>query len=133
MTSTVFDGASMVTAVLRVRDVAAAVRWYREKFGLEPIHVGADGPEHPIAAYAIAGSVVSMWQLPDGQTRAREDTDRNTYLVAVMNSDLAPARQALIDRGVTVGEIRRSENNEFFWFYDLDGNRFELSRPLSAS
>jgi hypothetical protein len=24
----------------------------------------------------------------------------------------------------------RSANNEFVWFHDPDGNRFELSRPL---
>ena len=47
-----------------------------------------------------------------------------------MNCDLEPARRALIHRGVDVGEVRRFANNEFVWFHDLDGNRFELSRPL---
>ncbi len=124
-----FDDASMVSTVLRVRDVAASVRRYREKLGLEPIYVGADG-DHPIALCRIAGSVVSMWQLPAGQERLRDDNDRNTYIVVVMNSDLVPVRQELFDRGVDVGEIRRSADNEFVWFHDLDGNRFELSRPL---
>jgi catechol 2,3-dioxygenase-like lactoylglutathione lyase family enzyme len=64
MTGGVFDDASMVSTIVRVRDVAASVAWYREKLGLEPIHVGADGPEHPIAVYTIAGAVVSLWQLP---------------------------------------------------------------------
>ena len=126
----IFDDASMVATVVRVRDVAASVRWYREKLGLEPIHVGADGPDHPIATYAIAGSVVTLWQLPSGQARAAEDNDRNTYVVVVMKDDLGPARQALIEKGVEVGEVRRSANNEFVWFHDPDGNRFELSRPL---
>ena len=130
MTGGLFDDASMVSTVVRVRDVTASVAWYREKLGLEPIHVGADGPEHPIAVYTIAGAVVSLWQLPANQARAREDNDRNSYVVVVMNGDLEPARLALIDRGVDVGEVRRSANNEFVWFHDLDGNRFELSRPL---
>ncbi len=130
MTGGLFDDASMVSTVVRVRDVAASVAWYREKLGLEPIHVGADGPEHPIAVYTIAGAVVSLWQLPANQARVREDNDRNSYVVVVMNGDLEPARLALIDRGVDVGEVRRSANNEFVWFHDLDGNRFELSRPL---
>jgi hypothetical protein len=51
-------------------------------------------------------------------------------VVVVTNGDLEDARQALIERGVDVGEVRKSANNEFVWFYDLDGNRFELSRPL---
>jgi hypothetical protein len=74
--------------------------------------------------------VVSLWQLPANQARVREDNDRNSYVVVVMNGDLEPARRALIERGVDVGEVRRSANNEFVWFHDLDGNRFELSRPL---
>jgi hypothetical protein len=36
-------------------------------------------------------------------------------------------------RGVDVGEIRCSGHNEFFWFHDLDGNSFELGRPLRLS
>jgi catechol 2,3-dioxygenase-like lactoylglutathione lyase family enzyme len=130
MTGGIFDEASMVSTVVRVRDVAASVAWYREKLGLEPIHIGADGPEHPIAVYTIAGAVVSLWQLPANQARVRVDNDRNSYVVVVLNGDLEPARRALIDRGVDVGEVRRSANNEFVWFHDLDGNRFELSRPL---
>ncbi len=129
----IFDGAAMVTTIVRVRDVAASVRWYREKLGLEPVHVGYDGPEHPIAAYEIAGAVVSLWQLPPGEERAREHNDTNTYVCAIMTDDLEPARAALIDRGVDVGEIRCSANNEFFWFHDPDGNRFELSRPLVSA
>lgn len=130
MTASIFADASMVSTVVRVRDVAASVAWYREKLGLEPIHVGADGPAHPIAVYGIAGSVVSLWQLPANQARVLADNDRNSYVVVVVNGELEPARRALIDRGVDVGEVRRSANNEFVWFHDLDNNRFELSRPL---
>ncbi len=119
----------MTTTILRVRDVAASVRWYREKLGLEPLHVGADGPDHPVAVFQIAGSIVSLWQLPGGQSRSRDDNDRNTYVAVVMSTDLTDVRQALIDLGVDVGEIRRSENHEYVWFHDLDGNRFELTKP----
>jgi catechol 2,3-dioxygenase-like lactoylglutathione lyase family enzyme len=130
MTGGVFDDASMVSIVVRVRDMAASIAWSREKLGLEPVHVGADGPEHPIAVYTIAGSVISLWQLPANQGRVREDNDRNTYVVVVLNGELEPVRRALIDRGLEVGEIRRSANNEFVWFHDPDGNLFELSRSL---
>ncbi len=126
----IFDGTAMVTTIVRVRDVAASVAWYREKLGWEPIHAGSDGPDHPIAAYAIAGGVVSLWQLPPGQSRDRRHNDRNSYVCMVMTGDLEAVRRTLVDRGVDVGEIRRSANNEFVWFHDLDGNRFELSRPL---
>ncbi len=130
MTS-IFENASMISTVLRVRDVDASVRWYREKLGLEPVHVGADGAAHPIAVYHIAGAVVSLWQLPEGRTRVLLDNDTNTYVVVVVNTGLKGLRRTLTDRGVEVGEIQRSENNEFFWFHDLDDNRFELSRSRS--
>ncbi len=120
----------MVTTVVRVRSVSASVNWYRKKFGLEPIHVGSDGPDQPIAAFVIAGSVVSLWQLPADAEKA--DAAAATYVVAVIDTDdLAPARKLLIERGVEVGELCRSENHEYMWFYDTDGNRFELSRPLA--
>ena len=125
----VLDGASMVTTILRVRDVSASVVWFREKLGLEPIHVGSDGPDHPIAAYTIAGAVVSLWQLPPGTQRDPDENDRNTYVCIIFSGELESMRHALIERGVDAGEIRRSANNEFFWFNDIDGNRFELSRP----
>jgi catechol 2,3-dioxygenase-like lactoylglutathione lyase family enzyme len=124
----ILDEASMVSTVLRVRDVAASVDWYREKLGLEPVHVGDDGPEHPIAVYTIAGATVSLWQLPEGRARVRLDNDANTYVVVVTEADLEEVRRTLAGRGVEVGEVRKSANNKFFWFHDLDDNRFEVSR-----
>ena len=67
----IFDDASMAATIVRVRDVAASVRWYRDKLGLEPIYVGDDGSDHPVAAYSIAGVVVSLWQLPAGHSGCR--------------------------------------------------------------
>lgn len=124
----ILDGASMVSTVLRVRDVGASVAWYREKLGLEPDHVGNDGQEHPVAVYTIAGSTVSLWQLPTGRSRVRLDNDANTYVVVVTDGDLDDVRSTLAERGVEVGEIQRSAKNKFFWFHDLDDNRFEISR-----
>src|SRR5438874_9858589 len=91
----VFETATMAATIVRVRDVAASVSWYRDKLGLEPLHVGSDGPEHPIAAYSIAGSVVSLWQLPEGEERARDENDRNSYVVAVVDDDLEGLREVL--------------------------------------
>ena len=132
MSAGIFDDASMVSTVIRVRDVAASVGWYREKLAVWRRFTWVPTADHPIAVYRIAGSVVSMWQLPVGQARVRDDNDRNTYVVIVMDGDLAHVRQALLDRGVDVGEIRSSSDNEFVWFHDPDGNRFELSRPLGG-
>ena len=128
MSDDVFIGATMLATLLRVRNVQASVRWYREKLGLEPLHVGADGSTRS-RRFQYAGGVVSLWQLPPGKTGATPDNERNTYVVAVMNEDIEPLRRRLDANGVDVGGLLRSENNEFFWFHDLDDNRFEISRP----
>jgi hypothetical protein len=73
-----------------------------------------------------------LWQLPPGAQRPREHSDQSTYVVAVVKGDLEALRGSLESRGVEVGQLRRSANNEFFWFWDPDGNRFELSRPITA-
>jgi catechol 2,3-dioxygenase-like lactoylglutathione lyase family enzyme len=125
-------GATMIATIVRVRDVAASVEWYRDHLGLRPIHQGSDGPEHPIAAYAVGSGVITLWQLPPGEERRSEDNDRNSYVVLVMSSDLEEVRERLAGRGVAVGPLRRSANNEFFWCHDPDDNRFEISRPLTA-
>ncbi len=88
MTPPIFADASMVTTIVRVRNVTASVRWYRDNLGSGADAGGSDGTEHPFAVYAIAGSVVSLWQLPAGQSRAQEENDRNSYVAVVMNSDL---------------------------------------------
>ncbi|KAA1249835.1 hypothetical protein F0Q45_13025 [Mycobacterium simiae] len=98
MTTSIFDDVSMVATVLRVRDVAASTRGYRKRLGLEPIHLGPDGPDHPIAVYTIAGSVFSLWQLPSAQTQVPAENDRNSYVAAVPKADLEPVRRKLIER-----------------------------------
>jgi hypothetical protein len=80
----------MVCTVVRVRDMAASVAWYREEQGLEPIHVGADGPEHAIAVCVIADSVVSLWQLLANQAQMLADNDRNSYVVVLMSGEFEP-------------------------------------------
>jgi catechol 2,3-dioxygenase-like lactoylglutathione lyase family enzyme len=132
MDDNLFGNAAMMATIIRVRDVGASVKWYRDNLGLTPIHLGSDGPEHPIAAYAIGNSIFTLWQLPAGGERVPADNDRNSYVVMVMDSDLEPVRQRLAGQGVEVGALRRSVNNEFFWFYDPDYNRFEVSRPITA-
>ena len=128
MARSIFHDATMLATVLRVRDVSASIDWYREKLGLEPVHVGADGPDYPFATFMIAGAVVSLWQLTASETIAPADSS-TSYVAVVMNSDLHPVRSLLAERGVEVSEVRQSARNEFVWFYDLDGNRFELARP----
>jgi catechol 2,3-dioxygenase-like lactoylglutathione lyase family enzyme len=133
MTPSVWDKASMLSTVLRVRDVKSSVGWYRNKLGLEPLHVGADGPDHPFATFVIAGAVITLWQLPTAEALVMRDSDQSSYVVIVMDIDLDAIRALLMENGVEVSEVRRSTNNEYLWFHDPDGNRFELSRPRTPN
>jgi catechol 2,3-dioxygenase-like lactoylglutathione lyase family enzyme len=120
----------MASTIVRVADLDASVAWIRDKLGIEPLHVGADG-EHPIAAYAIAGMVMSLWQLPAGVRHDRASDDTSSYVVIVVDDDPADVRTELERRNVEVGALRESANASFFWFYDPDGNRFEIARPTT--
>lgn len=128
MGSGILEGIGLATTILRVRSVEESVAWYRKNLGLEPAWVGRDGPEHPVAAYVVAGALVSLWQLPPGERRDAADNDRNSYVIFVTDRDPADLHAELAARGVRVDPLRSSANARFFWFYDPDDNRFEVSR-----
>jgi len=125
------DGVEMATVVLRVANLDRSIEWYREKLGLSPLHRGADGNTPPYAVYDVSGVIVTVWQLWDGQDRTNEDNDRNSYVILVYGGDIAALRQRLVAAGVNADELRESANNRFFWFYDPDNNRWEVSQPTS--
>ena len=118
----------MVAPVLRVRDLAASVAWYRDRLGLVARYVSPPDTAEPLASFDLGGSLV-LWQLPSGVARDRADNGRNSHIVVVVDTDLEPVRQRLVEAGVEVTEVRRGSDNSYFDVYDLDGNRFEISRP----
>jgi len=125
-----FDRVSMGAIILRVRDVDAAVDWYRASFEIEPLRVGVDG-QHRIATYALGGLVVSLWQLP-AERHDRPNTDVCPYPVFV-TGDLDSAHDALVSKGLNTTGIRESTLTRFFQTEDLDGNRWEFSETYGES
>jgi catechol 2,3-dioxygenase-like lactoylglutathione lyase family enzyme len=123
----IFDEVTLATPLLRVANRDRAVEWFRAVLGLEPLVVASDG-EHPFAAFAIAGMTFAVWQLPAGVVRSRDENDRNTYL-AFTHPDPKRAHGELVAAGVDVGRLTESKRHSFFWFYDLDGNRYEVASP----
>jgi len=121
----------MATVVLRVADLDRSIAWYSEKLGLAPLHRGADGNTPPYAVYDVRGVIVTVWQLWEGQDRANEDNDRNSYVILLYGGDIVELRERLVAAGVRTDEMRDSANNRFFWFYDLDNNRWEVSQPTT--
>jgi len=126
------DEVLMATVVLRVADLDRAVEWYRDKLGMSLLHRGADGNTPPYAVYDLSGVILTLWELAPGQDRVADDNDRNTYVILVYGGDLVALRTELVAAGVTADAARETTNNRFFWFYDLDDNRWEVSQPTTS-
>jgi catechol 2,3-dioxygenase-like lactoylglutathione lyase family enzyme len=122
----------MVTTVLRVSDLAASVSWFQDRLKIEPVFVSPHDAAEPLASFPFAGAVLTLWQLPRGEEHDRTHLDRTTYVVVVVDGELDPIRDRLAAAGVEVTEVGPGADNERFYFFDPDGNRFEVSRPTGA-
>jgi catechol 2,3-dioxygenase-like lactoylglutathione lyase family enzyme len=132
ISESVLDEVQIATVMMRVADLDRSVEWYRSKLGMETIHRGADGNTPPYAVYDVSGVVLTVWQLAPGVQRRAEDNERNSYVILVYGGDIARLREQLVARGVNADQMRDSANNRFFWFYDLDDNRWEVSQATTA-
>jgi catechol 2,3-dioxygenase-like lactoylglutathione lyase family enzyme len=122
----------MVTTVLRVSDLAASVSWFQDRLKIEPVFVSPHDAAEPLASFPFAGAVLTLWQLPRGEEHDRTHLDRTTYVVVVVDVELGPIRDRLAAAGVEVTEVGPGADNDRFYFFDPDGNRFEVSRPTGA-
>jgi len=128
----VLDQVELAVVAVRVADLDRAVAWYADKLGMTPLHRGADGDTPPYAVYDVGGMVITVWQLWPGQRRSADENDRNSYLILVSAGDVDALHDRLVATGVRADPVRHSANNTFFWFYDLDDNRWEVSQPTTA-
>jgi catechol 2,3-dioxygenase-like lactoylglutathione lyase family enzyme len=118
----------LVAVTLYVADLDAALAWYAEKFGLEPMSVGEDG--HRFAAFSMGGSIVVLEPI-EAALEATAPGSETTTLNVMIDRDPADAREELLSRGVSCGGLVFS-NYVSFLVRDLDGNRFYVSRPSTA-
>jgi catechol 2,3-dioxygenase-like lactoylglutathione lyase family enzyme len=132
LTESFLDQVQLATVAIRVADIDLAVAWYRDILGMEPLHRGRDGNTPPYAAYTVAGMIITVWQLADNQRRSAEENDRNSYVMFVYSGDIEALHTRLVAAGVKADALRNSANNRFFWFHDLDHNRWEVSQPTST-
>jgi len=122
---------TMVTTVLRVSDLTASVAWFRDRLEIEPVFVSPPDATEPLAVFPFAGAVLTLWALPPGEAHRRAHLDRTSYVVVVVDADLDPIHDRLAAAGVEVTEVAPGADNVRFYFFDPDGNRFEVSRPAT--
>ena len=120
---------NLAATTLYVTDLDSAVRWYRDKFELEPMAVGTD-PDH-YASYLVGGTIVVL----EPRSAALEGSPpgaESTTVNLVVDRDPREVRPDLIGRGVQCGELVESFAFRSFLMRDLDGNRFYVTRPVSG-
>jgi catechol 2,3-dioxygenase-like lactoylglutathione lyase family enzyme len=110
-----------------VADLDAAVAWYNQTLGLQPVAIGRDG--HGYASFVMGSSIVVLEPIEAALEPATPSAE-NTTVNLVVDRDPAEVRDELIRRGVTCGPLVASPNFLSFLMRDGDGNRFYVTRPV---
>ncbi|HEX4864193.1 MAG TPA: VOC family protein [Acidimicrobiales bacterium] len=111
-----------------VSDLDAAVAWYDEKLGLQPMVVGRDG--HGYASFMI-GATILVLEPFEAALEPADSGGENTTVNLIVSRDPAEVRADLVGRGVPCGPLVPSPNFLSFLVRDRDGNRFYVTRPVS--
>jgi len=101
---------------VRVQDLTAAVRFYTEVMGLEPIPRNDRGGTG--AWFRLGSTEVHLALDPSPQTRSKRH-------FAVEVADLAEARRHAEQKGAEIDQ----EDVGRFWMRDPSGNRIEVVKP----
>jgi catechol 2,3-dioxygenase-like lactoylglutathione lyase family enzyme len=122
-----FGTIALAATTLYVRDLDAAVAWYRDNLGLSPMVVGRDA--HAYSAYQLGPSILVLEPIEAALEPAPPGSESTTVNL-VIDRDPNEVREELIKRGVSCGPIVTSSFHSFL-MRDLDGNRFYVTRPIT--
>jgi catechol 2,3-dioxygenase-like lactoylglutathione lyase family enzyme len=113
--------------VLRVRDLAAAVEWYRSHLGLRVVY---DDPSKGLAVIKIGrGGSLTLWELGSDDMYFPEVAGS---FPVFEGTRVALQREELMARGVRASAMREFPGVRCFSFWDLDGNRLEVCEILDT-
>lgn len=131
--SGILDKTVLASLMLRTEDLERSVAWYEGKLGWSPVHRGADGDTPPYAVFDVAGIIVTIWELWPDQHRPGTKVDFGPYPVLVYQGDVEALHAELVAAGVETDGLQHSANNAFCRFYDVDHNRWEVSKPVTGN
>jgi catechol 2,3-dioxygenase-like lactoylglutathione lyase family enzyme len=113
---------------LYVADFAAAIRWYEDALGLQPVSIGDE--IHPFAAFQLGASLIVLEPIEEAWEPAPPGSGNATINILV-SRDASEIRQELLRRGVRCSEMANTVHYHSFLIRDPDGNRFYISQPVS--
>jgi catechol 2,3-dioxygenase-like lactoylglutathione lyase family enzyme len=109
---------------LPVSDVERSLTFYRDRVGFHLDHDVQPGNGMRIIQLTPPGSACSVvFGVGMGDSSVAAGSIRNLHLVV---DDIAAARSALVDRGVTVSEVQDMGGVLYAYFADPDGNSWAL-------
>ena len=112
-----------------VADLDGAVDWYREMLGLEPMTMGSDAERY--AAFLVGGTILVL-EPRSAAIDAAAPGAESTTINLVVDKDPRAIHVELTRRGVVCSAVVDSPHYSSFLVRDLEGNRFYVSRPVTA-
>jgi catechol 2,3-dioxygenase-like lactoylglutathione lyase family enzyme len=114
-----------------VSDVEQSLVFYRDKIGFHLDHDVQPGNGMRVVQLTPPGSACSIvFGVGISDPSVAAGSVRNLHLVV---DDIATARQALLDRGVSVGEVNDMGGVLYAYFADPDGNSWALQEIALSS
>jgi len=107
------------TVIVRVSSLEKSKKWYHEKLALTSIW---EDDKLKLAVLDTGGPTsLTLWA-----TESSISIDSNTASYPIFKTkNAAEAREALLSKGVTTGDLVQDPVVSYFWFYDPDGNVLE--------
>jgi catechol 2,3-dioxygenase-like lactoylglutathione lyase family enzyme len=119
----------LAATTLYVSNLDAAVAWYGEMLGLEPMSMGADAERY--AAFLVGASILVL-EPRSAAIDAAPPGAESTTVNLVVDEDPRAVHSELTRRGVVCSAVVDSPHYASFLVRDLDGNRFYVTRPVTA-
>lgn len=119
------------TIIIFVRDVDALKKFY---VGILALEIIVEYQSEWLLLNAGACHI-GLHKIGDEYLNKADETfrvDNNTKLVFEINQDIHTTRKALLDKGVTMQEVKTFENYDFFMCdgEDPEGNVFQLKQKM---